>query len=150
MSIHSYRRFFAFVFSAVVFTTASPSTRAQLFRHNSAQPATIEILDVGQGDSILIRSPEGKTALIDAGPTKDTALKVLHGKGIKSLDLVAISHHHSDHYGGMEEVVRALKPRYFLASKSGHSTSLYLKLLKTVDANGLTVIQPTAHPRKSS
>jgi competence protein ComEC len=148
VKIHCVRHVFALFFAAITFWAAAPSTEAQLFKHPSAQPATIEILDVGQGDSILIRSPEGKTALIDAGPTKDAALKVLHRQGIKSLDLVAISHHHSDHYGGMEEVVRALKPRYFLASKSGHSTSLYLKLLKTVDADGLTVIQPAAHPRK--
>jgi competence protein ComEC len=145
---HCVRHIFAIFFSALAFTTASPSTRAQLFRHSPAQPAMIEILDVGQGDSILIRSPEGKTALIDAGPTRDAALQLLHRQAIKSLDLVAISHHHSDHYGGMEEVVRALKPHYFLASKSGHSTSLYLKLLKTVEADGLAVIQPTAHPRK--
>ena len=99
---------------------------------------------MGQGDSILIRSPEGKTALIDAGPTKDAALNALRRKGIKSLDMVAISHHHSDHYGGMDQVVRAMKPRYFLASRSGHSTSLYLKLLKTVEAEGITVIEPTS------
>ena len=35
--------------------------------------------------------------------------------------------------------MRALKPRYFLASRSGHSTTLYLKLLKTVEAQGMTV-----------
>jgi competence protein ComEC len=145
---HRIRSVLAFFLAALAFTTASPSARAQIFRHTAPQPASIEILDVGQGDSILIRSPEGKTALIDAGPTRDGAVQLLHRQAIKSLDLVAISHHHSDHYGGMEEVVRALKPRYFLASKSGHSTSLYLKLLKTVEADGLTVIQPTAHPRK--
>ena len=140
--------------SSRFFCRRSPSRRrpdrldAQLFGRPAAKPATIEVLDVGQGDSILIRSPEGKTALIDAGPTKDAALSALKRKGIKSLDLVAISHHHSDHYGGMDEVVRAMKPRYFLASRSGHSTSLYLKLLKTVEAEGITVIQPTSQARK--
>jgi len=128
--------------------SAPGSSEAQLFRQPAVQPVRIEILDVGQGDSILIRSPEGKTALVDAGPTRNAALAVLKRKGIKSLDLVAISHHHSDHYGGMDAVVQALNPHYFLASGSGHSTTLYLKLLKTVEAQGLTVIQPTSRPRK--
>ena len=61
---------------------------------------------------------------------------------------MAISHHHSDHYGGMDQVVRAMKPRYFLASRSGHTTSMYLKLLKTVEAEGITVIEPTSRARK--
>ena len=106
------------------------------------------MLDIGQGDSILIRSPEGKTALIDAGPTKEAPWNVLKSKGIEHLDLVALSHHHSDHYGGMEEVVRVLKPRYFLASHSGHATNMYLKLLRTVQAQSITAIQPTSRPRK--
>jgi beta-lactamase superfamily II metal-dependent hydrolase len=128
---------------------APDSSHAQLFeRPAAARTATVEVLDVGQGDSILIRSPEGKTALIDAGPTRDGALKALRAQGIQSLDLVAISHHHSDHYGGMDHVVRAMKPRYFLAGRSGHSTALYLRLLRTVEAEGLTVIEPTSRARK--
>jgi competence protein ComEC len=140
---------FVGLFLAGLFVTAPPrSADAQLFGRPAARVATIEVLDVGQGDSILIRSPEGNTALIDAGPTSDGALRVLKRKGIKSIDLVAISHHHSDHYGGMDHVVRAMKPRYYLASRSGHSTSLYLKLLKTVEAEGITAIAPTARTRK--
>src|SRR5262249_58747380 len=61
---------------------------------------------------------------------------------------VAISHHHGDHYGGMEEVVGVLRPRYFLASRSGHSTNAYLKLLKTVEARSITAIEPTSRPRR--
>jgi competence protein ComEC len=138
----------ALFLSGLALVAAPRTSEAQTFGRPAAKIVTIEFLDVGQGDSILIRSPEGKTALIDAGPTRDAALKQLHRKGIKSLDLVAISHHHSDHYGGMDQVVRAMKPRYFLASRSGHSTSLYLKLLKTVEAEGITVIEPNARTRK--
>jgi beta-lactamase superfamily II metal-dependent hydrolase len=143
-------RLLAGLLTGIAFTLAAASASAQLFggRSGATKTATIEVLDVGQGDSILIRSPEGKTALVDAGPTKDAALKQLRRKGIQSLDMVAISHHHSDHYGGMDQVIRAMKPRYFLASRSGHTTALYLKLLKTVQAEGITVIEPTSRPRK--
>src|SRR4051794_8252232 len=90
--------------------------------------ATIEILEVGQGDSILIRSPEGKTALIDAGPSRHV-VELLQARGIKALDLVAVSHHHQDHYGGMAAVIREFRPRLFLASNSSHTTVHYLRLL---------------------
>jgi beta-lactamase superfamily II metal-dependent hydrolase len=139
----------AALFVACVFLPASPNARAQQSGWRSGtRSVVIDVLDVGQGDSILVRSPEGKTLLIDAGPTKDGALKVLKKKGIASIDLVAISHHHSDHYGGMDQVIRAYKPRYFVASHSGHTTKLYLKLLQTVEAQGMTAVQPTAKPRK--
>jgi beta-lactamase superfamily II metal-dependent hydrolase len=138
----------ALVLAGLAWSAGDPSGKAQFLGRPSAQPLRIDILDVGQGDSILIRSPEGKTALIDAGPTKNAALRALKRKGIKSLDLVAISHHHSDHYGGMDAVVKALKPHYFLASRSGHTTTLYLRLLETIEAQGLSVIEPTSRPRK--
>jgi beta-lactamase superfamily II metal-dependent hydrolase len=146
--IKRYFRIFAFFLAGLCFTAQPPCPAQSFFNWSSGKPVSIEVLDVGQGDSILIRSPEGKTALIDAGPTKEGALNVLRRKGVKSLDMVALSHHHSDHYGGMDEVFRIMKPRYFLVSKSGHSTTLYLKLLKTVEAQGLTVIEPTSKPRK--
>jgi competence protein ComEC len=149
VNIYRYLKVLPLVLAGLVSLATPASSQAQSFaRPTTAKTATIEVLNVGQGDSILIRSPEGKTALIDAGPTRDGALRELRRKGIRSLDMVAISHHHSDHYDGMDQVVRAMKPRYFLASRSGHSTSLYLKLLKTVESEGITVIEPTSRVRK--
>ena len=114
----------------------------------AAKPLVIDFLDIGQGDSILIRSPEGKTALVDAGPSRDAAAKLLKRKGITALDIVIVSHHHSDHYGGMDQVVRNFKPEYFMATGSSHTTKDYLKLLQTVKAEGITAVAPTAKPRK--
>src|SRR4051812_41155298 len=107
-----------------------------------AATATVEVLDVGQGDSILIRSPEGKTALIDAGPSS-RVVGLLRDRGIKSLDLVVVSHHHADHYGGMAAVIREFQPRVFLASGSSHPTPRYLSLLELVRDRGIQAIQPT-------
>ena len=41
-----------------------------------------------------------------------------------------------------------IRPRFFLASNSGHSTKTYLKLLHTVESQSITAIQPTSRPRK--
>ena len=109
--------------------------------------ATIEVLDVGQGDSILIRSPEGKTALIDAGPSNHI-VKLLNDRGLTSIDLVVVSHHHSDHYGGMRAVIRQFQPRFFMAANSPHATASYLKLLRDVESSSMKTIHPTAVTRR--
>jgi competence protein ComEC len=111
------------------------------------QVATVEVLDVGQGDAILIRSPEGKTALVDAGPAKNVVDR-LRSRGVGSIDLMVISHHHADHYGAADDVLRAFPVRVFLASSSGHTTPTYLRLLELVRDRGIQAIGPTAAPRK--
>ena len=106
----------------------------------------VEFLDVGQGDAILIRSPEGKQALVDAGPSNQV-VKLLERRGVDRLDLVAVSHHHADHYGGMAEVVRRFNPRVFLGENSAHTTPHYLRLLELIRDRGITSISPTSMPR---
>ncbi len=108
---------------------------------------TIEFLDVGQGDSALIRSPEGKLALVDAGPS-NRVVGLLKNRGIKRLDLVVVSHHHSDHYGGMLAVIRAFRPKVFLDAPSPHSSKAYESLLREVRDSGMTAIQPESTPRR--
>nr|WP_303652836.1 ComEC/Rec2 family competence protein [Paludisphaera mucosa] len=114
----------------------------------SPQALTVDVLDVGQGDSILIRSPEGKTALIDAGPTRDGAVQALKKKGITAIDLVVVTHHHLDHHGGMDAVIREFHPKYFLATDSSHTTQSWLRLLQTVKSENVTSVLPTAKPRR--
>jgi beta-lactamase superfamily II metal-dependent hydrolase len=117
---------------------SSPQTKA----------LAIDFLDVGQGDSILVRAPEGKTALIDAGPSRDAAAQQLRSKGISAIDIVILTHHHSDHYGGMDQVIRTFKPKYFMATGSSHTTRGYLRLLQTVKSEEVTAVEPTQKPRK--
>lgn len=69
--------------------------------------------DIGQGDSALIRFPDGKTMLVDGGQTSagEMLLERLESLGIQELDWVAASHPHSDHIGGLIAVVKRLKVR---------------------------------------
>jgi len=74
----------------------------------AAKRLTVTILDVGQGDAIHIATPDGTHILVDAGPRYEEwdagqmiVLPYLLGQGVTRLDLIAISHAHADHAGGL-------------------------------------------------
>ncbi|MBR5533797.1 MAG: DNA internalization-related competence protein ComEC/Rec2, partial [Ruminiclostridium sp.] len=72
---------------------------------------TVTILDVGQGQSILLNS-KGTTALVDCGGTTDpgdTAATHLQNLGKDSLDLLILTHYHDDHAGGVPELLHRVE-----------------------------------------
>lgn len=69
------------------------------------------MIDVGQGDAILIRTPEKHAILLDTGPRSDRfdageriVLPYLLERGIRHLDALLITHEHQDHIGGVRAV----------------------------------------------
>jgi competence protein ComEC len=89
----------------------------------------VDAIDVGQGDSLFVVGPDGRTMLIDAGgpvgpneraPTasstrweigEEVVCPSLWSRRLRRLDVVVLSHAHSDHMGGMPAVLRNLRPR---------------------------------------
>ncbi|MDT7540678.1 MAG: competence protein ComEC [Acidobacteriota bacterium] len=71
----------------------------------------VHVLDVGQGDSILIVSPTGKSVLIDAGDFgKDKVVRdALTRYNVSHLDYFVATHAHPDHIGGAAEVLKNVK-----------------------------------------
>lgn len=94
----------------------------------------IHMLDIGQGDSILIVTPEKKAVLVDAGLVKagDKVIETLEKYGISQIDLMVATHPHADHIGGMPKVLKAIPVKAFLDSGQEHPTATYEKLLATV------------------
>jgi competence protein ComEC len=73
---------------------------------------SVLMIDVGQGDSFLIKFPDGKTALIDAGNTTFTfdngdrvIIPLLNYLGIKKIDYGIVSHIDADHYSGFVALI---------------------------------------------
>ena len=109
------------------------------------QPLSVHYIDVGQGDSILIKS-EGLNVLIDAGErgNGEQILSYLETQGVKSLDYVIATHPHSDHIGSMAEVLKGIPvanvimPR--LSQKSTPTTKIYENFLQAINDSGAKVI----------
>jgi competence protein ComEC len=92
--------------------------------HPQLRAGALELtaIDVGQGDSILLVLPSGRTLLVDAGGIpfwmhseldigEDVVSPYLWSRGFHQLDVVAITHAHADHMGGMAAVLANFHPR---------------------------------------
>jgi competence protein ComEC len=119
--------------------------------HLQAGVMELTAIDVGQGDSVLVVTPSGKTLLVDAGGPigpggsqldfgEDVVSPYLWQRGISSLDAVAISHGHSDHMGGMAAVVRNFRPKELWLGLLPPSRPLEY-LIATAQAYGVKVVR---------
>lgn len=89
-------------------------------------------LDVGQGDSTLIKTPNGQTILVDGGPDN----KVLRGLGEnlpfyrRSIDFLILSHYHDDHITGLIEIIKRYRVKTLIYSGQDSDSLLISELLK--------------------
>jgi len=106
----------------------------------------IAFLDVGQGDSIFLQSPSGKTMLVDGGPESafETVSGYLDAHGVVGLDVVVASHLHADHIGGLIQIVDVYPISAFYDPPFDAESETYFELLDALDENGVTVSSPLA------
>jgi competence protein ComEC len=69
----------------------------------------VRVLDVGQGDAILLQPPGAEAVLVDTGPPRDGVEDRLHELGIDQLGAIVISHDQSDHAGDLGELLRSVQ-----------------------------------------
>ena len=97
---------------------------------------SVYFLDVGQGDSTLFLY-EGKTILIDAGEYEmgDQVVDDLRSLGVTRIDLLVATHPHSDHIGGMQQVLSAFPVGKVVDTGLAHPSSSYEHFLETIEQN---------------
>lgn len=103
----------------------------------------IYALDVGQGDSLLILSPQGKTVLIDAGPgdAGDEVVAALQKRGVKQIDMAVATHPHADHIGGMKKVMDVFPVKRFLDSGQTYTSATYERMLREIQENKISFVK---------
>ncbi|KKR21272.1 MAG: hypothetical protein UT48_C0010G0020 [Parcubacteria group bacterium GW2011_GWE2_39_37] len=104
----------------------------------------IDFLDVGQGDSILIKAPTGQNILIDGGPDNSVLRRLSENLPWwdRQIDLMVLTHPHDDHVGGLIEVLKHYQIKRILYTGVVHSSPSYLAWLEQIKKRNvvLTII----------
>jgi competence protein ComEC len=119
-------------------------------------PGKLEVtaIDVGQGDALLVVSPQGRTMLVDGGgnlgPTRgefdfgeDVVSPYLWTRGLERLDVVVLSHAHGDHIGGLTRALENFHPRELWVGINPETPELD-RLYAAAIAHGVSIRRHTA------
>lgn len=105
---------------------------------NPTGQVTIRFLDVGQGDAVLVTSPEGKTMLYDGGRSTERMRGHLETYGVTKIDLMVASHADADHITGLIPAALAAKPTLFINNGIAGTTRTWERLVAALREDGTT------------
>lgn len=130
--MHIRRKWLALLL-AFLFLVSGCGTGQPAADRSKEAPLVVKVLDVGQGDAILIRSGS-EVMLIDTGdvPAKEKLVSYLKAEGVKTIDKVLITHPHADHLGGMSAVLEQFSVKQIYDSGQTATTALYRNYLTQV------------------
>lgn len=105
------------------------------------EPLQVHFLDVGQAECILIKTPEQKVILIDAGKNvhEDTVVSYIKSQGINTIDVVVGTHPHEDHIGGLDAVINSFNINKVFMPKVSHTTKTFEDVLNAIKNKDLKV-----------
>lgn len=95
----------------------------------------VHFIDVGQGDSIFIETPAGKTILIDGGPPEagNRVVSYLNEQKLKEIDLLISTHPDFDHIGGLIDVIKHFPVKQIIDSGKVHHTKTYRRYMLAIE-----------------
>lgn len=105
----------------------------------------VTLLDVGQGDALVLRSPTGRALLVDSGPAWSAASDAgrsivaphLWGAGLRSVDGLFVSHAHPDHVGGATALMRLLRVPLLYEAWAAPADPVYAELAAAATRAGV-------------
>lgn len=114
----------------------------------SAGGDKVHFIDVGQGDSVLVES-NGEYMLVDAGEENmgDVVVDYLNKLGVEYIKYIVATHPHSDHIGGMDDVINNFKVENIIMPDVTTNTRSFENMLDAVENNNVNAIKSEAGNR---
>ena len=128
------------VLLSIVLLLTSPWLSAQ----EPPPPLRVHVVDVGQGDGVLIQAPAGQNVVYDAGENPHRMRDYLTARGVTAVALAIASHNHADHIGGLPVLLQSFRPAYYMDSGVPASTQTYARVVEAVTAAGSQLLEPVA------
>lgn len=125
-----------FLYSAVILLSLNFFAWKEVFSLTENNYLKVDFLDVGQGDSIFIETPEKHQILIDGGPNSTVLQKLqdLMPFFDRSIDLVILTHPESDHMRGLIDVLQRYKVDYVLWTDIARNTPEFKKWVSVLNS----------------
>lgn len=108
----------------------------------------VHFIDVGQGDAIYIRTPS-QNILIDAGEKSNTVADYLSDLKVGKLDLIISTHGHSDHIGGLINVLEKFDADEVIDPGIAHTSKTYEKYLTLIDEKNVKFTEGRAGMKRT-
>jgi competence protein ComEC len=102
------------------------------------------VLDVGQGDAILLQDPRGYAMLVDGGPDPRSLDRALRRNGVERLDIVVVTHGDLDHVGGVTEIVSSGRVAELWVPGFASESGLLAEVIDAAESVGIPVVRVTA------
>ncbi len=119
-----------------------------IWTFQAKEPSTLRMwfADVGQGDGIIIRTPDQSTIIVDGGPSRSFLKDVDQRVPIndKDIDLLVATHPDADHITGLVPLLESGRVRHVLINRVEKETAVYKKILELMDTQRIPTIEATA------
>ncbi len=108
----------------------------------------VHFIDIGQGDSALLES-KGEFALIDGGEysEKDKLISYLSSQGVDELEFIISTHPHSDHCGGLSEVIRNFNTKTLICPDVQTDSNVWEYVMDAADERGVAFKTPAPNDK---
>lgn len=133
-----------FVVAAVIFCISRLS-----YFNKSLEPIdelNVVFVDVGQADCEIIRFPDGRNVIIDAGKndTEKELVKKLKEYGFEKFDIAVATHPHEDHIGGMDAVIDNFEIGCIYMPDASSNTDIFNDMLDSIEDKNVKVVKAKA------